>query len=143
MAEKLIKIGKFAEKLNCTKRTISHYIQEGVLIPEQLPRRPGMVNRFGERNLYEMLLIQELVRNGYGLKPIKKILNGPFGKTNVSANGNEIMVIYDGHRDNRGVLFTESSEDGYYQVRMKDWRSATVIDLSGLRNKAKQLAIRN
>lgn len=143
MTQRLVKIGKFAEKLNCTKRTISHYIQEGLLIPEQLPERPGMVNRFGERNLYEMLLIQELIRNGYGLKPIKNILNGPFGKTNISANGNEIVVIYDGHSNDRSVLFTQSSEDGYYQVRMKERRSATVIDLSGLRYKAKQLAARN
>jgi len=134
------KIGETAERLGVTKRTISHYVEKGIIIPEQLPERPGMLNRFGERNFYEVLLIQELAKNGFDLETIKNILQRQSSKWKIIGPGNELMVIYDGHTDHGSVTFTAAKKDGTYLVKMKGRKSATVIDISDLRNKAAKLA---
>ena len=133
------KIGETAERLSVTKRTISHYVEKGIIIPEKLPEKPGMLNKFGERNFYEVLLIQELARNGFNLETIKQILQSKFSKWKSVGPGKEVMVIYDGHTDHGSVTFAAASKDGTYRVKMKGRKSATIIDISDLRARANVL----
>jgi DNA-binding transcriptional MerR regulator len=140
MAERRFKIGEFARRLKDTKRTASHYVQTGLIVPEQEPERPGMLNWFGEWNLYEFLVIKELQRNGFDLKTIKQIVQGDIFKMKVVGPGKEVMVIYDGHTDHGSVYFSATDEEGNYTVKMKGRKSSTVIDISELRAKAAELA---
>jgi DNA-binding transcriptional MerR regulator len=135
----LFKIGEAAKRLKVTKRTLSHYIEIGLLVPDQQPERPGMLNKFGEKNLYEVLLIQELQRTGFDLKTIKQAM--PWSEAEVAGNKQTLMVIYDGHTEKGSLTISAAKPDGTYRLKMAGRKSATVIDLSGLRDKAKELAI--
>lgn len=139
MEYKLFKIGQVAKLLEITIRTITFYIEKKLIIPAQTPESPGKLNKFSEANIYEILLIRELTQHGFDLKTIKHIMDSARDKRLIT-KGLEIMVIYDGHTDKGNLTFAGTKVDGTYRLKMKGRKSATVIDLSGLREKAKELA---
>ena len=140
MTGKLFKIGRFAELCGVTQRTITHYMEKGLLIPEKTPERRGLLNKFSERNFYELLLIRELVQHNFGLDDVKMIVANRVRVLRSDGTGKEILVIYDGHSKSGKAVPTTTGPDGVIKLNLNEHKSATVIDLTGLRERAKELS---
>jgi DNA-binding transcriptional MerR regulator len=139
MEEKLFKIGEMAKRLDVTKRTLTHYMEKGLIVPAMKPKSPGMLNKFSEKNFYDVLLIQELTKNGFDLETVKQIVQHLFAKARIKGAGNEALVIYDGHTDSGSVKRTAFDKKGNLKLDMSGRKSATVIDITELRDKAATL----
>lgn len=138
---KLFKIGDFAKRAGVTQRTVTHYMEKNLIIPEQLPERRGMLNKFSEQNLYEILLVRELVQHNFGLDDIRFLLNNQMRVFRADGKGSEILVIYDGHTEAGKIVLTTTEPDGSLKLsEFKNRKSVIVIDLTGLREKANELA---
>jgi hypothetical protein len=99
-----------------------------------------MLNKFSEQNFYEILLIQELTKNGFDLQTIKEIVQNFFAKIRIVGAGNEVLVIYDGHTDIGSVQWTALDKNGNIKkLNMSGRKSVTVIDSTQLREKAADL----
>ena len=132
--EKLLSKGQVAELLNITPRTVSHYTEEGLIVPEEGPGKSRKNRKYSEHNLFEFMLAGELRKNGFDLKTIKDLLQ-TFGGIKMIGPGKELLVIYDGHTDKGKAVFTAANEDQKYTVKMKGYSSAVVIDITDIREK--------
>ncbi len=66
------------EVSECTKipaRTIQYYTDRGLLIPDVAPTKGrGTTRRYSRKNMFELLVIKELVRHGIKLERVKWIM---------------------------------------------------------------------
>ena len=135
MSNLLFSKGKVAKLLDITPRTVSHYTEEGVIIPEQEPGDDRKRRLYSENNLFEFMLVLKLKENNFDLQTIKQILSMLQRGTRVKGPGNEILVIYDGHTEHGTAKLTSTDKNLSYKVTLKNYSSVVVIDISELREK--------
>jgi DNA-binding transcriptional MerR regulator len=127
--------GQVAELLEITPRTVSHYTEEGVIIPVDGPGETRKNRKYSENNLFEIMLVLKLRQNGFDLSTIKDIMPMLRGGKKMIGPGNELLVIYDGHTEHGSAVFTSTNKDKRYNVKMKGHSSAVIIDIIDIRNK--------
>jgi DNA-binding transcriptional MerR regulator len=132
--QKLFSKGQVAELLDITPRTVSHYTEQGVVIPEIGPGESRKNRKYSADNLFEFMLAQEFGKNGFNLKTVKDLLPMLKGVKMIGP-GKEVLVVYDGHTDHGKAVLTAADKNQMYKVKMDGHSSAVIIDVTDIRKK--------
>ncbi|MBB6348047.1 MerR family transcriptional regulator [Nonomuraea muscovyensis] len=72
MAEGLVQIGEVAERLGLSSRTIRHYEDAGLVVPE---RTPGGFRLYSETDIDRIALVKRMKPLGFSLEQMRDLLD--------------------------------------------------------------------
>lgn len=72
MSEGLVQIGEVAERLGLSLRTIRHYEEVGLVVPE---RTPGGFRLYSETDIGRLMLVKRMKPLGFSLEEMRDLLD--------------------------------------------------------------------
>jgi DNA-binding transcriptional MerR regulator len=72
MSEGLVQIGEVAERLGLSLRTVRHYEEVGLVVPE---RTPGGFRLYGETDIARLALVKRMKPLGFTLEEMRDLLD--------------------------------------------------------------------
>lgn len=121
-------------------RTIQHYTDIGLVVPEGPLSGKGTKRRYSKQNIFEMLLVQVLIGHGFKLSDVKPIINTASKQWIKSPNLKTLMInTFKGSSSKKYdvQLYGESCVD--LKIDLNGSESILIIDISDVIEKIKTI----
>jgi len=132
---------EIAPLLGKTGRSIQHYTDLGIVIPDIYnPTGKGTKRLYSEKNAFELLLIQDVIKHGFTLLEVKPIINAASEQWMKNPKSKTLMICtYKGSNSKKYdvQLYDESHVD--LKIDLNGMDSILIIDISDIIRKISML----